>query len=84
MCRIVDKFNSDPGIFVFLFSTRAGGVGLNLTGASRLILYDIDWNPSIDEQAMARLWRTGQKNPVIIYRLISAGTIEGKLDLSVP
>lgn len=53
---------------VFLLSARAGGVGLNLTGASRLVLFDSDWNPASDLQAMARVWRDGQKNSVHIYR----------------
>jgi DNA repair and recombination protein RAD54B len=53
---------------IFLLSSKAGGVGLNLIGASRLILYDIDWNPANDMQAMARIWREGQKRTVQIYR----------------
>lgn len=53
---------------IFLLSSKAGGVGLNLIGASRLILYDIDWNPANDMQAMARIWREGQKKKVQIYR----------------
>lgn len=48
-----------------------GGVGLNLIGASRLILYDCDWNPANDRQAMARVWRDGQRNPVQIFRLLT-------------
>ena len=55
-------------IGIFLLSSKAGGVGLNLIGASRLILYDIDWNPANDMQAMARIWREGQKKAVQIYR----------------
>lgn len=54
---------------VFLLSAKAGGVGLNLIGASRLILFDSDWNPANDAQAMARIWREGQKRSVYIYRL---------------
>lgn len=53
---------------VFLLSSRAGGVGLNLIGASRIVLYDIDWNPATDLQAMARVWRDGQTRTVHIYR----------------
>lgn len=64
---------------MFLLSAKAGGVGLNLTGASRLILYDNDWNPSSDLQAMSRIWRDGQKRTVFIYRLITNGTIEEKI-----
>ncbi|KAL5018290.1 hypothetical protein ScPMuIL_004012 [Solemya velum] len=65
--------------FVFLLSSKAGGVGLNLIGASRLVLYDIDWNPANDLQAMARIWRDGQKRTVYIYRLLTMGTLEEKV-----
>ena len=77
---IVDRFNSkSSSISVFLLSSKAGGVGLNLTGASTLVLYDIDWNPANDMQAMARVWRDGQKSTVQIYRLLLCGTIEEKI-----
>ncbi|CAC5403019.1 RAD54B [Mytilus coruscus] len=77
---IVSQFNSSYSKhFVFLLSSKAGGVGLNLIGASRLVLYDIDWNPANDLQAMARVWRDGQKKKVYIYRLLSTGTIEEKI-----
>lgn len=77
----VDKFNqcSQNDRFLFLLSAKAGGVGLNLIGASRLILIDGDWNPSHDLQAMARIHRDGQKRPVFIYRLLTAGTIDEKI-----
>lgn len=69
---IVEKFNRpNSPIFVFLLSSKAGGVGLNLTGASRLILFDSDWNPATDLQAMSRIWRDGQKTSVYIYRCLS-------------
>lgn len=58
---------------VFLLSTRAGGAGLNLIGASRLVLVDSDWNPAVDLQAMGRIWRDGQKKPCTIYRLLTTG-----------
>lgn len=68
--NIVERFNrSYSNVFVFLLSSKAGGVGLNLTGASRLILFDSDWNPATDLQAMSRIWRDGQKHSVYIYRL---------------
>uniref|UniRef100_A0A670IE18 RAD54 homolog B n=1 Tax=Podarcis muralis TaxID=64176 RepID=A0A670IE18_PODMU len=78
--QIVDGFNSKfcPS-FIFLLSSKAGGVGLNLVGASHLILYDIDWNPATDIQAMARVWRDGQRHTVHIYRLLTTGTIEEKI-----
>ncbi|KAJ3318628.1 helicase [Boothiomyces sp. JEL0866] len=77
--QLVDQFNSDKTIFAFLLSAKAGGVGLNLIGASRLLLIDIDWNPAVDQQAMARIWREGQKNSAFIYRFISTGTIEERI-----
>lgn len=76
----VDRFNSKySSEDIFLLSSKAGGTGLNLIGASRLILYDIDWNPANDIQAMARIWRDGQTKKVFIYRLLSTGTIEEKM-----
>ena len=74
---LIDRFNSvtDCTPF-FLLSSRAGGVGINLIGASRLIMLDADWNPAVDLQAMARVWREGQKKSVFIYRLFTSGTIE--------
>lgn len=78
--RLVDGFNSPYSqSFLFLLSSKAGGVGLNLIGASHLVLYDIDWNPANDIQAMARVWRDGQKKTVHIYRLLTAGTIEERI-----
>ncbi|XP_045901731.1 DNA repair and recombination protein RAD54B isoform X2 [Micropterus dolomieu] len=78
--RLVDSFNSPYSKnFLFLLSSKAGGVGLNLVGASHLVLYDIDWNPANDIQAMARVWRDGQKKTVHIYRLLTAGTIEERI-----
>lgn len=54
-----------------MLSSKAGGCGLNLIGANRLIMFDPDWNPANDEQAMARVWRDGQKKTCYIYRLLS-------------
>lgn len=77
---MIDQFN-DPnsGIFVFLLTTRAGGIGINLSGADRVIIFDPDWNPSTDVQARERAWRLGQQKSVTIYRLITCGTIEEKI-----
>ncbi|XP_033361036.1 DNA excision repair protein ERCC-6-like isoform X1 [Bombus vosnesenskii] len=72
-------FNKDPSYFVFLLTTRVGGLGVNLTGANRVVIYDPDWNPATDAQARARAWRIGQNKKVTIYRLITAGTIEEKM-----
>ena len=78
--KIVDVFN-DPSShqFAFLLSSKAGGCGINLVGASRLILFDPDWNPACDKQAMARVWRDGQKRRVFEYRFFGTGTIEEKV-----
>lgn len=76
---MVDEFNNDPSIHVFLLTTKVGGLGVNLTGADRVIIYDPDWNPSTDVQARERAWRLGQKRDVTIYRLMTAGTIEEKI-----
>ena len=92
---MVDQFN-DPtsGQFVFMLSSKAGGCGLNLIGANRLVrpeqtkylliqnlqvMFDPDWNPANDEQAMARVWRDGQKKQCFIYRMLAVGTIEEKI-----
>lgn len=76
---LVDQFNLNPQYKVFLLTTRVGGLGVNLTGASRVIIYDPDWNPSTDMQARERAWRLGQKQDVAIYRLIMASSIEEKI-----
>uniref|UniRef100_UPI00358DFE96 DNA excision repair protein ERCC-6 n=1 Tax=Myxine glutinosa TaxID=7769 RepID=UPI00358DFE96 len=76
---LINKFNKDESIFLFLLTTRVGGLGVNLTGADRVIIFDPDWNPSIDTQARERAWRIGQTRQVTIYRLLTAGTIEEKI-----
>ncbi|BAP71391.1 DNA repair and recombination protein RAD54 [Kluyveromyces marxianus] len=78
--KLVDRFNDPEGPeFIFLLSSKAGGCGINLIGANRLILLDPDWNPAADQQALARVWRDGQKKDCFIYRFISTGTIEEKI-----
>lgn len=77
--QFIRSFNSDENVFVFLLTTRVGGLGVNLTGANRVLLYDPDWNPSVDVQARERAWRIGQMRDVVIYRLITSGTIEEKI-----
>lgn len=78
--KTVDEFNKpDSTQFIFMLSSKAGGCGLNLIGANRLIMFDPDWNPANDEQAMARVWRDGQKKPCFIYRFVATGTIEEKI-----
>ena len=75
----VHDFQTRPDIFVFLLSTRAGGLGINLTSADTVIFYDSDWNPTIDSQAMDRAHRLGQTKQVTVYRLITRGTIEERI-----
>jgi chromodomain-helicase-DNA-binding protein 1 len=73
----IDHFNADDSNdFCFLLSTRAGGLGINLMTADTVIIFDSDWNPQADLQAMARAHRIGQKKPVSIYRLVSKETVE--------
>jgi E1A-binding protein p400 len=73
---LMQRFNTNPKIFIFILSTRSGGVGINLVGADTVIFYDSDWNPAMDQQAQDRCHRIGQTREVHIYRLISESTIE--------
>lgn len=78
--KLVDQFNDKHGQhFIFMLSSKAGGCGLNLIGANRLVMFDPDWNPANDEQAMARVWRDGQGKGCFVYRFVSTGTIEEKI-----
>lgn len=82
--KLVDRFNEanpdDPECpFIFLLTTRVGGLGINLTSANRVIVYDPDWNPMTDLQAKERAYRIGQTSSVIVYRLVTSGTIEEKI-----
>ncbi|CUM62871.1 uncharacterized protein PRCAT00000430001 [Priceomyces carsonii] len=76
---LVHDWQTKPEIFVFLLSTRAGGLGINLTAADTVIFYDSDWNPTIDSQAMDRAHRLGQTRQVTVYRLLTKGTIEERM-----
>jgi SNF2 family DNA or RNA helicase len=76
---MVNAFNSGEKD-VFLISLKAGGTGLNLTGADTVILYDLWWNPAVEEQAAGRAHRIGQKNVVEVWRMIAEGTIEERMD----
>lgn len=78
--KMVDAFNAGEKD-VFLISLKAGGTGLNLTGADTVILYDLWWNPAVEEQAAGRAHRIGQKKVVEVWRLIAEGTIEERIDL---
>ena len=78
--KLVDQLcDRRADVFCFLLSTRAGGCGLNLIGANRLVLFDPDWNPAVDKQAAARVWRDGQSKRCYIYRLLTTGSIEEKM-----
>uniref|UniRef100_A0A8D8TTW0 DNA repair and recombination protein RAD54-like n=2 Tax=Cacopsylla melanoneura TaxID=428564 RepID=A0A8D8TTW0_9HEMI len=77
--KVVDSFNKTADEFIFMLSSKAGGCGLNLIGANRLVMFDPDWNPANDDQAMARVWRDGQKKPCFVYRFLSTGSIEEKM-----
>jgi len=78
---LIDRFNNSSAddVFCFLLTTRVGGVGVNLTGATRVVLFDPTWNPSVDINARERAWRLGQTKPVCVYRFLTAGTIEEKI-----
>ncbi|TBT98878.1 helicase [Hamiltosporidium magnivora] len=83
-CKIRDRRDmvrewQSKDIFIFLLSTRAGGLGINLTAADTVIFYDSDWNPTVDQQAMDRAHRLGQTKDVTVYRLITEGTIEERI-----
>ncbi|CAK9812257.1 SWI/SNF-related matrix-associated actin-dependent regulator of chromatin subfamily A containing DEAD/H box 1 homolog [Anthophora quadrimaculata] len=73
---LINQYTEDESIFIFLLSTRAGGLGINLTAADTVIIHDIDFNPYNDKQAEDRCHRVGQKRPVSIIRLLGKGTIE--------
>lgn len=76
---IVNEFNQDDSISIFLVSLKAGGAGLNITGADTVIHYDMWWNPAVENQATDRVHRIGQKRAVSSYKLITLGTIEEKI-----
>jgi len=75
----IDRFNKNKDIFCFLLSTRAGGLGINLATADTVIIFDSDWNPHADTQALARAHRIGQQNKVMIYRLVTRNTVEERV-----
>ena len=77
----MDEFNDpDSSLFAFLLSTRAGGQGINLTGASAVVLFDLDVNPMIDRQAEDRAHRLGQLRDVDVIRLVTVGTVEESIE----
>ena len=80
---IITKFNTtqevEGGLVVFLLTTRVGSLGINLTSANKVIIFDPDWNPMVDIQATERALRIGQTRDVAIYRFVSEETIEEKI-----
>jgi DNA helicase INO80 len=76
---MVQEFQLNPNVFVFILSTRAGGLGITLTAADTVIFYDNDWNPTMDSQAADRAHRIGQNKTVHVYRLVTRNTVEERI-----
>jgi len=76
----IHRFTNDCGVTNFVLSTRAGGLGLNLKMATRVVMYDLWWNPAVEDQAIDRAHRIGQEHTVEVYRMICKGTFEEKID----
>lgn len=76
---MVNDFQTNNSTFAFLLSTRAGGLGVNLTAADTVIFYDNDWNPTMDAQATDRVHRIGQTKPVSVYRLVTKNSVEERI-----
>ena len=81
--RMVDGFQSRTGSPLLLVSLKAGGTGLNLTAASRVVHYDRWWNPAVEDQATDRAWRIGQHRSVFVHKLVCQGTIEERVDAMI-
>ncbi|XP_016520772.1 DNA excision repair protein ERCC-6-like isoform X2 [Poecilia formosa] len=77
--KLISRFQTDKRYSVFLLTTQVGGVGITLTAANRVVIYDPSWNPATDAQAVDRAYRIGQTENVVIYRLITCGTVEEKI-----
>ena len=76
---MVEEFQNNNNVFVFILSTRAGGLGINLIAADTVIFYDNDWNPTMDSQATDRAHRIGQKKTVHVYRLVTKSSVEERI-----
>jgi SNF2 family DNA or RNA helicase len=81
--RMVDEFQTGTASPLLLVSLRAGGTGLNLTAASRVVHYDRWWNPAVEDQATDRAWRIGQLRSVFVHKLVCQGTIEERVDAMI-
>ena len=77
---MVEAFQASDGLPIQLISLRAGGTGLNLTAASRVIHYDRWWNPAVEDQATDRSWRIGQDKTVFVHKMVCQGTLEERID----
>jgi non-specific serine/threonine protein kinase len=77
---IVKEFNQNREIPIFLISLKAGGTGLNLTGADMVVHYDPWWNPAVEDQATDRAYRIGQRKNVLVHKFVCRGTVEEKID----
>jgi SNF2 family DNA or RNA helicase len=77
---MVTQFEQPTGPKLFVLSLKAGGTGLNLTAASRVVHYDRWWNPAVENQATDRAWRIGQRATVFVHKLVCQGTLEERID----
>jgi len=77
--QVIDRFQKDPGVPLFLLSLKAGGLGINLTAADYVVIFDPWWNPAVERQAVDRSHRIGQLKPVFVYRLITKDSIEERI-----
>jgi SNF2 family DNA or RNA helicase len=77
---MVEDFQNKPHVKTMILSLKAGGTGLNLTKASNVIHYDLWWNPAVENQATDRAYRIGQQNNVMVYRMITEGTFEERIN----